>query len=52
MLYGQDEYEGIIRYMIRSRIPEDINHDRRQVSMLPRQIQKDLNKIGGLVNLL
>ena len=50
LLYDENKYEGIIRHILRSGILEDVDYDRRQVSMLGRRLQKDLNKIRRLAN--
>ena len=50
LFYDENKYEGIIRHILRSGILEDVDYDRRQVSMLGRRLQKDLNKIRRLAN--
>ena len=49
-LYDENKYEQIMRFIIRTGILDDVNHERRHISMLGRRIQKDVNKIRRIVN--
>ena len=49
LLYSEDKYKAIIRFILESGIINDVQNDRKQVSMLGRRIQRDIKKIRNIL---
>lgn len=47
--YSEDKYKTIIRFILESGIVNDIGNDSKQVAMLGRRIQRDINKIKNIL---